>query len=51
MENIIYYIEYANTIVFFQNNVRFEMIKNKQTFIQFQKIKNKFSFKNLLTIN
>jgi hypothetical protein len=49
MNNIIYFIEYENSIVFLQDNVRFEMIKNTFTFNQFQKIKNKFNFKNLLT--
>lgn len=51
MKKTIYFIEYLNTIVFFQDGVKFEMIKNENTFKQFQKIKNKYFFKNLLTNN
>ena len=49
MKKTIYFIEYLNTIVFFQDGVKFEMIKNEDTYKQFQKIKNKYFFKNLLT--
>lgn len=45
----IYFIEYKHSIKFFGNNGNiFEMLKNDFTFKQFQKIKNKYNFINLL---
>ena len=45
---VIYFIEYTNSIKFFQNGVSFDMIKNEITFKQFNKIKNKYNFIDLL---
>lgn len=44
----IYFIEYTNSIKFFQNGVSFDMMKNEITFKQFNKIKNKYNFVDLL---
>ena len=47
---IIYFIEYETSIVFLQDNVRFEMWKNDFTYKAFQKIKNKYKFIDLLEV-
>lgn len=46
----IYFIEYKNTIKFFQNEKTFELIKNKENFLQFQKVlsSGKYNFINLI---
>lgn len=46
----LYYIEYSNSIKFFQGNKYFELIKNENNFIQFQKVldSGKYNFINLL---
>jgi hypothetical protein len=44
----IYYIEYHNTIKFFQGSNSFDMIKNEQTRQQFNRIKNRYTFIDLL---
>lgn len=46
----IYYIEYKNSIKFFQNEKSFELIKNERNFGEFQKVlkSGKYNFINLL---
>ena len=46
----IYYIEYRDSIVFYsmENDNKFIMYKNKYTKKQFNKIKHKYNFINLL---
>lgn len=46
----IYFIEYKNSIKFFQNETTFELIKNEKNFIQFQKVlsSGKYNFINLI---
>lgn len=46
----VYFIEYKNTIKFFQNETTFELIKNEKNYLEFQKILNskKYKFINLL---
>ena len=41
----IYYIEYKNSIKFFQNEKTFELIKNEKNFGEFQKILNSKKYK------
>lgn len=45
---VIYCIEYKDKIVMLQEGVRFELIKNEYTFKEFQKLKNKYIFVDLL---
>ncbi len=49
----IFYIEYANSIKFFKDNVSFDMIKNNKTYKAFQKIldSKKYNFVNLLALS
>lgn len=46
----IFYIEYKNSIKFFQNEKTFELIKNKKNFLEFQKVlrSGKYNFINLI---
>lgn len=46
----VYFIEYKNSIKFFQNDTTFELIKNKENFLQFQKVlsSGKYNFINLI---
>lgn len=41
----IYFIEYKNSIKFFQNETTFELIKNEKNFLEFQKILNSKKYK------
>lgn len=50
-KQVIYFIEYKNSIKFFgDNGDTFEMWKNELSWKYFTKIKNQFIFKNLLTL-
>ena len=49
----IFYIEYADTIKFFKDNVSFDMIKNNTTYRAFKKIldSKKYNFVDLLALS
>ena len=47
--NEVYFINYKNTIKFFQGNKTFEIVKTPQNLAELCKLENKFIFKNLLT--
>ena len=46
----VYFIEYKNSIKFFQNDTTFELIKNEKNYIQFQKVlsSGQYTFINLI---
>lgn len=46
----VYFIEYKNSIKFFQDDTTFELIKNEKNYIQFQKVLSagKYNFINLI---
>lgn len=46
----IYFIEYKNSIKFFQDEKTFELIKNEKNYIQFQKVLSagQYNFINLI---
>ena len=49
----VYFIEYADSIKFFKDNISFDMIKNSKTYTAFKKVldSKKYNFIDLLALS